>query len=307
MNISVKIRNVNFKNPVTVASGTFGHAEKYYNLEEVKKLGALVPKTVTLHPRAGNPPPRIVETPSGMLNAIGIENPGADGFIEKKLPAFAAIGIPLIISILGNSDEEFIQLVEKFNQAQGVSALELNLSCPNLKHKVLVSQDPEATLRVVKKVKAISKYPVIAKLSPNVTDVAAIAAAAEQAGADALSLINTFSAMAINIKTRTSVLGNFTGGLSGPAIKPIALRMVYEVAAKVKIPVVAMGGIMNATDALEFMMAGASMVAVGTANFVNPRAPVEVLEGIKAYMKRHKFGDIKEIVGSLKVPRSAGD
>ena len=299
MKISIKIGTVQFPNPVTVASGTFGHAEKYYNLKEVKKLGALVPKTVTLHRRAGNAPPRIIETSSGMLNAIGIENPGADGFIEKKLPAFAAIGIPLIISILGNSDEEFIQLAERFNQAQGVSALELNLSCPNLKHKILVSQDAEATFRVVKKVKTISKYPVIAKLSPNVTDVAAIAAAAEQAGADALSLINTFSAMAINIKTRTSVLGNFTGGLSGPAIKPIALRMVYEVAQKVKIPVVAMGGIMNATDALEFMMAGASMVAVGTANFINPRAPLEVLEGIKVYMKENKIKDIRKMIGSV--------
>ncbi len=301
MNISVKIGSVEFQNPVTVASGTFGHAEKYYNLEEVKKLGALVPKTVTLHPRVGNPPPRIIETPAGMLNSIGIENPGADGFIVKKLPALRKIGIPLIISILGNSDEEFIQLVEKFNRAQGISALELNLSCPNLKHKVLVSQDPEATFRVVKKVKEISKYAVIAKLSPNVTDIAIIAAAAEQAGADGISLINTFSAMAIDIKTRTSVLGNFTGGLSGPAIKPVALRMVYEVAQKVKIPVVAMGGIINASDALEFMIAGASMVAVGTANFINPRAPLEVLEGIEAYMRKNKLKDIKQIIGSLKV------
>ena len=300
MNISVKIGNVRFPNPVTVASGTFGHAEKYYNLEEVKQLGALIPKTVTLHPRVGNPPPRITETPSGMLNAIGIENPGADGFIENKLPALCKIGIPLIISVLGNSDEEFIQLIEKFNRAQGLSALELNLSCPNLKHKILVSQDPEATFRVVKKVKEISQYPVIAKLSPNVTDIAVIAAAAEQAGADGVSLINTFFAMAIDIKTRTSVLGNFTGGLSGPAIKPIALRMVYEVARKVKIPVVAMGGIMNASDALEFMMAGASMIAVGTANFINPRAPLDVLEGIKTYMKQYKFRDIQEIIGSLK-------
>ncbi len=299
MNISVKIGNVEFKNPVTVASGTFGHAEKYYDLEEVKRLGAVVPKTVTLHPRVGNPPLRILETVAGMLNAIGIENPGADGFIEKKLPSFRKIGIPLIISILGNTDEEFLVLVEKFNQAQGVSALELNLSCPNLKHKVLVAQDPEATFRVVKKVKAVSKYPVIAKLTPNVTDITSVAAAAEAAGADGVSLINTFSAMAIDIRTRTSILGNFTGGLSGPAIKPVALRMVYEVAQKVKIPIVAMGGIMTASDALEFMIAGATMVAVGTANFINPRAPLEVLEGIKAYMKEHRLRDIKQLIGSL--------
>lgn len=300
MNISVKIGNVEFKNPVTVASGTFGHAEKYYDLEEVKKLGAIVPKTVTLYPRVGNPPLRILETPAGMLNAIGIENPGADGFIEEKLPGFRKIGIPLIISILGNTDEEFVQLVEKFNRASGVSALELNLSCPNLKHKILVAQDPEATFRLVKKIKEISKYPVLAKLSPNVTDIAAIAAAAESAGADGISLINTFSAMAIDVRTRTSILGNFTGGLSGPAIKPIALRMVYEVAQRVRIPIVAMGGIMTASDALEFMIVGATMVAVGTANFINPRAPLEVLEGIKAYMKEHHLKDIKPLIGSLR-------
>ena len=299
MNIAVQIGTVKFKNPVTVASGTFGHAEKYYDLEEVKKLGALVPKTVTLHPRAGNPPLRILETPAGMLNAIGIENPGADGFIEKKLPGFRKIGIPLIISILGNTDEEFLILVEKFNQAKGVSALELNLSCPNLKHQALVAQDPKATFRVVKKLKAVSKYPLIAKLTPNVTDIAAIAAAAEEAGADGLSLINTFFAMAIDIRTRTSILGNFTGGLSGPAIKPIALRMVYDVAQKVKIPIVAMGGIMTAADALEFIMAGATMVAVGTANFINPRAPLEALEGIQAYMKEYGLKDIKQLIGSL--------
>jgi len=300
MNIAVKIGNLKLKNPVTVASGTFGHAEKYYDLEEVKKLGAIVPKTVTLHKREGNPPPRIIETAGGMLNAIGIENPGADGFIENKLPPLRKIGIPLIISILGHTDEEFLIITKKFNEAKGVNALELNLSCPNLKQKTLVAQDPEATFRLVSKVKEISKYPIIAKLSPNVSDISQIAIAAEKAGADAVSLINTFTAMAINIKTRTSVLGNFTGGLSGPAIKPIALSMVHEVYKKVKIPVIGMGGIMTAKDALEFLIAGATMVAVGTANFINPRAPVEVLQGIKDYMKENKIRDIKELIGSLK-------
>jgi dihydroorotate dehydrogenase (NAD+) catalytic subunit len=301
MNIAVQIGNLTFNNPVTVASGTFGHAEKYYNLEEVRKLGALVPKTVTLRAQEGNPPPRIIETPAGMLNAIGIENPGADGFIEKKLPAFRSIGIPLIISILGHSDEEFIKLTEKFNQAEGVGALELNLSCPNLKHKVLVAQSPEATRRVVKLVKTISKYPVIAKLSPNVTDIAAIAAAAEEAGADAVSLINTFTAMVVDVKKRRSVLGNFTGGLSGPAIRPVAVSMVHEVYKKIRIPIIGMGGIRTAEDALEFILAGASMVAVGTINFINPRAPLEVLEGIVAYMKENKIKDIREIIGCLKI------
>lgn len=299
MNISVTIGNVQFPNPVTVASGTFGHAEKYFDLEEVKKLGAIVPKTVTLYPRVGNPPPRILETPSGMLNAIGIENPGVDEFISKKLPAFRKIGIPLIISILGNTDEEFEILTQKFNDADGVSALELNLSCPNLKHKVLVAQDPQSTARVVQKVKSISRYPVIAKLSPNVTDISVIASVAESAGADAVSLINTFSAMAIDIHSRKSKLGNFTGGLSGPAIRPIAVRMVYEVAQTVKIPIVAMGGIMTSSDALEFMLAGATMVAIGSANFVNPRAPIEVLEGIKKYMKEHRLKNIREIIGKI--------
>ena len=303
MNLTIKIGSATFGNPVTVASGTFAHAEKYYGQEEVKKLGAIVPKTVTLPAQEGNPPQRIVETPSGMLNAIGIENPGADGFIQNKLPPLKKTGVPLIISILGHNDDQFEVLTEKFNRAGGIAALELNLSCPNLGHKVLVAQDPDATARVVKKVKAISNVPVIAKLSPNVTDVSEIALAAEQAGADGVSLINTFTAMVINTKTRRSVLGNFTGGLSGPAIRPIAVHMVYQVAQKVKIPIVAMGGIMNADDALQFLIAGASMVAVGTANFINPRAPLEVLNGIEGYMQKYKFNDINQIIGSLKNER----
>lgn len=298
-NLSVQIAGIQFKNPVTVASGTFGHAEKYYNLEEVRKIGAIVPKTVTLHKREGNPPKRIVETPSGMLNAIGIENPGADNFIQNKLPSFRKIGVPLIISILGHTDEEFKILTEKFNAAGGIAALELNLSCPNLGKKVLVAQDPEATFRVVKAVKEMSKVPVIAKLTPNVTDITVIAKAAEDAGADAISLVNTFSAMAIDINKRKSVLGNFTGGLSGPAIRPMAVYLVYQVVRSVKIPIIGMGGIMTAEDALQFILAGATMVAVGTANFINPRAPLEVLEGIKDYMKKNKINDIREIIGEL--------
>lgn len=300
MNLSVKIGNVKFKNPVTIASGTFAHAKKYYNLEEVKKLGALVPKTVTLHAQQGNPPPRIVETPSGMLNAIGIENPGVDIFIKEKLPSFKKIRVPLIISILGHTDQEFVTLTKKFHNIKGISAIELNLSCPNLQKKVLVAQDPKATYRVVKKVKKISRIPVIAKLSPNVTDISEIAAAAEQGGADAVSLINTLTAMAIDTKTRKPVLGNLSGGLSGPAIRPVALYMVYQVARRLKIPVVAMGGIMTADDALQFIIAGASMVAVGTANLINPRAPLEILEGIKKYMEQNKIQDIKKLIGGLR-------
>lgn len=300
MNITVKIANVTFKNPVTVASGTFGHAEKYYDLEEVKRLGAIVPKTVTLHPQAGNPPVRIFETPSGMINAIGIENPGIDVFITEKLPAFKKIGVPLIISILGHTPEQFVGIIEKLNSQQGIAAVELNLSCPNLKFQTLVAQDPQVTQALVHKIKAISKFPIIAKLSPNVTDIAAIALAAQDGGADAVSLVNTFNAMAVDVRTRRSRIGNFTGGLSGPAIRPMAVYMVYSVAKAVKVPVIGMGGIMTADDALEFLIAGATMVAVGTANFVNPRAPLEVLEGIEAYMREHKIDDIKDIIGSLK-------
>jgi dihydroorotate dehydrogenase (NAD+) catalytic subunit len=300
MNISIKIADVTFKNPVTVASGTFGHAQRYYNLEEVKRLGAIVPKTVTLHPQVGNPPVRIFETPSGMINAIGIENPGIDVFITQKLPALKKTGVPLIISILGHDEEQFVGIMEKLNAQEGIAAVELNLSCPNLKHKVLVAQDPVATTQLVKKMKSLSKFPLIAKLSPNVTDIAQIAQAAQDGGADAVSLINTFTAMAIDVKTRRSRIGNFTGGLSGPAIRPIAVYMVQRVASQVKIPVIGMGGIMTANDALEFLIAGASMIAVGTANFINPRAPIDILEGIESFMKENKINDIHEIIGSLK-------
>jgi len=300
MNISVKIGNMVFKNPVTVASGTFGHAERYYNLEEVKRLGAIIPKTVTLHPRVGNPPARIFETPSGMINAIGIENPGIDVFITDKLPALKNIGVPLIISIAGQNEEEWVGIMEKLNTQTGITGVELNLSCPNLKNKVLVAQDAQATMQLVKKMKSLSKFPLIAKLSPNVTDIASIAQAAQDGGADAVSLVNTFAAMAIDIKTRKSRIGNVTGGLSGPAIRPMAVYMVQRVASQIKIPVVGMGGIMNAQDALEFLIAGATMVAVGTANFINPRTPIDVLEGIESYMKANKIDDIHEIIGSLK-------
>ncbi len=300
MNLSVKIGNVRFKNPVTVASGTFGHAEQYYDLEEVGRLGALVPKTVTLKARLGNPPARIVETPAGMLNAIGIENPGADGFIHHKLPSLQRIGVPLIISILGHSDEEFVTLVSKFHEQRQIVALELNLSCPNLGKKVLVAQDPQATHRLVKRVKKISRVPVIAKLAPQVTDITVIARAAQDAGADALSLINTFPAMAIDTLRRRPILGNLSGGLSGPAIRPMALCLVYTAAQEVKIPIIAMGGIVTADDALQFILAGATMVAVGTTNFINPRAPIEVLEGIKKYMRGNKVKDIQQLIGGLR-------
>lgn len=300
INLSVKIGKAKFRNPVTVASGTFAHGERYHNLEEVKKLGALVPKTVTMNAQEGNAPVRITETPSGMLNAIGIENPGIDGFIETKLKIYRQIGIPLIISILGHTDKEFLTIVKKLNSERQISALELNLSCPNLNHKVLVAQDPKATYRLIKLIKKNTNYPIIAKLSPNVTDISVIAKAAEDAGADGVSLVNTFTGMVIDVNKRKSVLGNFTGGLSGPAIRPLAVHMVHQTSKKVKIPIVAMGGIMCADDALQFLIAGASMVAVGTANFVNPRVPLDVLQGIQKYMKKNKMTRLSQLTGSLK-------
>jgi len=299
MNLSVKIGSATFKNPVTVASGTFGHAEKYYNLKEVKDLGAIIPKTVTFHAQVGNPPVRIWETPSGMINAIGIENPGIDVFIQSKLPSFKKVGVPLIVSVLGHNHEQFVGIVEKLNTQDGIAAIELNLSCPNLGHKTLVAQDPKATEQLLKKVSAISKVPVIAKLSPNVGDISEIALAAEAGGADAVSMINTLTAMAIDVRTRKSRIGNVTGGLSGPAIRPVAVAMVHKTYQVVKIPIIGMGGIATANDALEFIIAGASMVATGTINFVNPRASLDVLEGITEYMKQHKMTDIKELIGSL--------
>ena len=299
MNIAVNIGSAIFLNPVTVASGTFGHAEEFYAQKEVTILGALTPKTVTLHAQQGNPPRRICETPAGMINAIGIENPGVDRFIVEKLPKLKKTGVPLIISISAHSEYDLALLIEKLNAAGGLSAIELNLSCPNLQKRVLVAQSAEAAMAVVRRAKAVSAYPIIAKLSPNVTDITAIALAAEEAGADGLSMVNTFTAMAIDIKRRRSKIGNFTGGLSGPAIRPIAVRMVCETAAKVRIPIIGMGGITCADDALEFLIAGATMVAVGTYNFVDPRAPLAVLSGIQAYMTANKMTDIRELIGSI--------
>jgi len=298
--LSVNIGNLKFKNPVTIASGTFGYVQKYVKVSDVKKLGAFIPKTITLNANIGNPAPRIVETPCGMLNAIGIENEGLDYFLKNKLPDLKKLGVPLIASVSGVNTQEFIFLAEALDANAAVDAIELNLSCPNLKNKNLVAQDTAATRELVAQVKKISTKPIIAKLSPNVTSIGDIAAAAQDAGADAVSLVNTFMAMAVDIKKRKPVLGNVTGGLSGPAIKPIALKMVYDVKKRVKIPIIAMGGIMTAEDALEFLITGATMVAVGTANFIDPQVPIKVLEGIKKYMKENKILNIRELIGSLK-------
>ncbi|UCB56748.1 MAG: dihydroorotate dehydrogenase [Candidatus Omnitrophota bacterium] len=297
--LSVSIGKLKLKNPVLVASGTFGYGQEYKDLVPLKKLGGIITKTITLKPRKGNPPPRIAETYLGMINAIGLENPGLEVFLKEKLPFLQKLGIPVIVSIAAETPEEFSEMAERLSKVKSVSALELNISCPNLGKKGLISQDAEATYEIVRAVKKAAGLTIITKLSPNVTDITEIARAAEEAGSDCLSLVNTFFAMAVDIKTRKPKLANVTGGLSGPAIKPQALWMVREVYQAVSIPLIGMGGIMNARDALEFIICGANAIAVGTGNFVNPRAGIEIVEGIERYLKENKIKNIKELMGKL--------
>ncbi|MFA5410688.1 MAG: dihydroorotate dehydrogenase [Candidatus Omnitrophota bacterium] len=307
-NISLNIGNLRLKNPVMVASGTFGYAEEFRGLVDLKKLGAIVTKTITLKARQGNPAPRTCETPAGMLNSIGLENPGIDKFIEGKMPVLTKLGIPVIVSIASDEDaQEFITLAGKLNKVSAVSAIELNISCPNLRHahknlgdRQLIAQDPKVTFEVVKSVRKITNKVLITKLSPNVTDIAEIAQAAEDAGSDAISLINTFTGMSIDVDKRIPKIASGVGGLSGPAIRPIAVRMIWEVYQKIKIPIIGMGGIIDVSSALEFFLAGASAISVGTANFINPRAAVEIIQGIKEYLAESKIKDLKNIIGGLK-------
>jgi len=299
--LEVKIGKLKLKNPVMVASGTFG--KEHGKFVNINALGAYITKTITLDPRTGNLPPRVTETASGMLKSIGLENKGVDDFIVNKLSDLSDLKIPVIVSVAGDSADEYAILVKRLSECKQVSAIELNLSCPNVKHGSmagLIAQDLEAVRDVVGKARRNSQLTLVAKLSPNVTDIAAVALAVENAGADAVSLINTFPAMAIDIDTGRPVLGNITGGLSGPAIKPIALKMVRDVYKKIRIPVIGIGGIMDYKDALEFMICGAAAFQVGTANFVNPASSVEILKGIKDYLKRKKIANIEKVVGSLK-------
>ena len=301
MNLSVNIGKLKLKNPIMVASGTFG--KEYGDFFDINILGAYVAKTITLKARAGNPPPRVTEAFAGMLNSIGLENKGVEDFINKKLPELKNIKIPIVASIAGDSPEEYAALVRRLNTVGRIGAIELNLSCPNVKHGMrsgLIAQDEKAVYAFVKKARGSTGKTLIAKLSPNVTDITAIALAAERAGCDALSLVNTFPALAVDVETSRPALGNITGGLSGPAIKPIALKMVRDVYNKVRIPVIGIGGIMDYNDALEFMICGAAAIQIGTANFVNPEAPVEILKGIKGYLRRKNITDIKKVIGSLK-------
>ncbi len=300
--LRVKIGDLKLQNPVMTASGTFGYAREFENLMNLHRLGAVIVKGISLKPRMGNPPPRIVETACGMLNAIGLENVGVERFITEKMVYLRGLGVPAIVNILGDSVEEYQEITEKLTGVEGIAAIEVNISCPNVKKGgVAFGANPDMAAAVTKAVAEISDFPVIVKLSPNVSDVALIAEAVEDAGADSVSLINTLIGMAINLKTKRPELANVIGGLSGPAIKPIALRMVYQVARRVTIPVIGIGGIDNAEDALEFIVAGATAVQVGTANFINPKVSEEIVEGISEYVVNEKLLSIRDLVGSLEV------
>lgn len=300
--LEVNIGGLRLKNPVVAASGTFGYGDEFADYLDVDALGAVVTKTITRLRRDGNRPPRIYETAAGMLNAIGLQNEGLEDFVRNKLPRYKKFKTKIIVSVGGETDAEYAEIVRTLDPHGAVSAFELNISCPNIEYKdAIVSQDAKLTFALVHEIRRQTSKPIIVKLSPNVTDIAQIARAAQEAGADAVSLINTVLGMAIDAESRRPALGNITGGLSGPAIKPVALRMVWQVHNRINLPIIGMGGIMNARDALEFIIAGASAVAVGTANFVNPKSSLEILNGISRYLTRKKFKDINELVGSLNV------
>lgn len=302
MNLTANIAKLQLKNPVMTASGTFGYGLEYSEFMDLNRLGAVVVKGLSLKPREGNPPPRIVETAGGMLNAIGLQNIGIENFIGKKLPLLRKFNTCIIANFFGDSVAEYAEAAGRLSTAEGLHGLEMNISCPNKEEGWKVfGTDPKVAFEVISAVRKNTGLTLIVKLSPNVTDIALMARVAEDAGADAVSLINTLTGMAVDIRTRRPKLANITGGLSGPAIKPVALRMVWEVYKAVKIPIIGMGGIMNAEDAIEFMLAGASAVAVGTANFVNPSAAINIIEGLETFMKDHNIKDITELTGGLKL------
>ncbi len=298
--MSVEIAGVRFKNPVTVASGTFGSGMEYCEFIDLSRLGAVTTKGVAAVPWEGNPVPRVAETPSGMLNAIGLQNPGIDVFMDRDLPFLAGFDTNVIVNVCGHTEEEYLAVVERLYGDTRVSMLEINISCPNVREGGMsFGTDPDMVYRITKRIKEAASQPVIMKLTPNVTDIKLTAKAAEDGGADAISLINTLTGMKIDPEKRAFVLANKTGGLSGPAIRPVAVRMVYEAAGAVNIPVIGMGGISCASDALEFILAGASMVSVGSANFSDPETVTKVIDGIEDYMVRHKVEKIKDLTGYL--------
>ena len=301
MNTQVTLADVTLKNPVMVASGTFGSGEEYSEFVDLNRLGAVVTKGVANVPWPGNPTPRVAEVRSGMLNAIGLQNPGIDVFCERDLPFLEQYDTKVIVNVCGKTIADYLDVVERLSDEKRVDMLEINISCPNVKEGgIAFGQDPKAVETITREIKKVAKQPVIMKLSPNVTDITEMARAAEAGGADVLSLINTLTGMKIDIERQKFAIANKTGGMSGPAVKPIAVRMVYQVAQAVKVPIIGMGGIASAEDALEFILAGATAVSIGTANFFNPYATVETVRGIEEYMRRHKVDDINSLIGAVR-------
>ena len=299
MNMSVNIAGVEWKNPVTVASGTFGSGAEYSEFTDLNKLGAVTTKGVANVPWPGNPTPRVAEVYGGMLNAVGLQNPGIELFCKRDIPFLKQYDTKIIVNVCGHSTEEYVEVVKRLAD-EPVDMLEINISCPNVKEGgIAFGQDPKAVEAITREMKKYAKQPVIMKLSPNVTDVTEMARAAEAGGADAVSLINTITGMKIDVNRRKFVLANKTGGMSGPAIHPVAVRMVYQTAQAIKIPIIGMGGIMTAEDAIEMILAGATAISVGTANFVNPKTTMEIVDGIKKYMEKYHVNDIKELVGAV--------
>jgi len=300
MNLSVKIGALSMQNPVTVASGTFGYGVEYAPLIDLNQLGAVVVKGIRLEPVRGNPTPRTVEVTSGLINAIGLQGPGVDGFIRKHWPFLKELKVPTIINIWGTTVEEYAEVARRFDALGGVGALELNVSCPNIKEGgAQFGTDLKLLSQVVGACRKATRLPLITKMSPNVVNIAPYAKAAEAAGSDALSIMNSFPAMAIDIETRRPSLANVTGGLTGPSIKPIAVKLVWEAAKAVKIPIIGMGGIQSAADAIEFLMAGATAVAVGTANFYEPQTALQVIAGLRQFMQQKGIGDVRDLIGSV--------
>ena len=298
MDLEVEIGRLKLKNPVLVASGTFGYGREYAPFLNLNILGGIVVKGISLKKRSGNPPPRLVEVPCGLINAIGLENVGIERFLKEKLPFLKTIDTKIIVNIFGDSIDEYALLAEKLEKS-GVDALELNISCPNIKDGLVFGKDKRLAAKVTKAVRNVTDLPIIVKLTPEVTDIVAIAREVINCGADGVSLINTFPAMAVDVNTRRPRLSNITGGLSGPCLKPISLKMVWDIVRTLNIPTVGIGGIFTAQDALEYLIVGAKAVQIGTANFINPKVSVEVLEGIKSYLKDNAFKDINDVIGSL--------
>ncbi|MDO9209384.1 MAG: dihydroorotate dehydrogenase [Deltaproteobacteria bacterium] len=305
--LQVNLGSLKLKNPVIAASGTFGYGEEYSGIIPLGSLGAIVTKGLSLEPRKGNPPPRLAETPAGMLNAIGLENVGLEIFLQEKLPFLRKARCPVLVNIFGSTVEEYAELAKRLSAVDGIAGLEVNISCPNVKAGgAIFAAEPKTVYKVISKIRRATSSFVMVKLSPNVADIGKIALAAEEAGADAVSLINTLTGLAIDVQTRTPVLGNITGGLSGPAIKPIGLRMVWQAAQVVRIPVVGIGGIVTAKDALEYLIAGATAIQVGTAHFIDPRAGLKIIDGIQRYLQANNFPDVASLVGSLKIKKDTG-